>query len=57
MSKPYEVLELSFINGRLYRAGETVELEIDSPGTNLKEVEQEDGRRKPGKPKAELPDA
>lgn len=57
MSKTYEVLELSFINGRLYRAGETVELEIDSPGTNLKEVEQDEVRRKPGRPKAELPDA
>lgn len=36
MPKHYEVLERSFINGRLYEVGETVELEIDSPGGNLK---------------------
>jgi hypothetical protein len=36
MAKRYEVLERSFINGRLYEAGETVVLEIDSPGSNLK---------------------
>ena len=36
MSKPYEVLERSFINGRLYEPGEHVTLEIDSPGGNLK---------------------
>ncbi|MBT2339530.1 MULTISPECIES: hypothetical protein [Pseudomonas] len=36
MSKRYEVLERSFINGRLYEPGETVVLEIDSPGGNLK---------------------
>ena len=36
MSKRYEVLERSFINGRLYEPGETVVLEIDSPGSNLK---------------------
>lgn len=38
MSKRYEVLERSFINGRLYEPGETVILEIDSPGSNLKLV-------------------
>lgn len=38
MPKPYEVLERSFINGRLYEAGETVVLELDSPGSNLKLV-------------------
>lgn len=36
MPKRYEVLERSFINGRLYEAGETVVLEVDSPGGNLK---------------------
>lgn len=36
MPKHYEVLDRSFINGRLYEAGETIELEIDSPGGNLK---------------------
>ena len=36
MPKHYEVLERSFINGRLYEPGETVVLEIDSPGSNLK---------------------
>lgn len=36
MPKTYEVLERSFINGRLYDVGETVVLEIDSPGGNLK---------------------
>lgn len=36
MPKRYEVLERSFINGRLYEPGETVVLEIDSPGSNLK---------------------
>ncbi|WP_434569163.1 hypothetical protein [Pseudomonas sp. Z3-8] len=36
MSKRYEVLERSFINGRLYEPGDTVVLEIDSPGGNLK---------------------
>ena len=38
MSKRYEVLERSFINGRLYEPKETVVLEIDSPGSNLKEL-------------------
>ncbi|KRP74832.1 hypothetical protein TX23_01195 [Pseudomonas paralactis] len=37
MPKRYEVLERSFINGRLYEPKETVVLEIDSPGSNLKE--------------------
>ncbi|MGP5566269.1 hypothetical protein ACTXN8_02595 [Pseudomonas helleri] len=36
MPKRYEVLERSFINGRLYEPGETLVLEIDSPGGNLK---------------------
>lgn len=38
MSKRYVVLDRSFINGRLYEPGETVVLEIDSPGSNLKLV-------------------
>lgn len=38
MPKRYEVLERSFINGRLYEPGETVVLEIDSPGSNLKQL-------------------
>ena len=38
MPKRYEVLERSFINGRLYEPKETVVLEIDSPGSNLKEL-------------------
>lgn len=40
MPKQYEVLERSFINGRLYEAGDSVELEIDSPGSNLKELKE-----------------
>ena len=36
MPKQYEVLERSFINGRLYEPGEVVDLEIDNPGSNLK---------------------
>jgi hypothetical protein len=36
MPKRYEVLERSFINGRLFEPGDTVVLEIDSPGSNLK---------------------
>ncbi|MCY1396706.1 hypothetical protein D9M71_116880 [compost metagenome] len=36
MPKAYEVLERSFINGRLYEKGDTVVLEVDSPGGNLK---------------------
>ncbi|WP_047299733.1 hypothetical protein [Pseudomonas fluorescens] len=36
MSKQYVVLERSFINGRLYEPGETVVLEINEPGSNLK---------------------
>ncbi|SBW79904.1 hypothetical protein PVE_R1G2018 [Pseudomonas veronii 1YdBTEX2] len=38
MPKRYEVLERSFINGRLYEPGETLVLEIDSPGGNLKQL-------------------
>lgn len=38
MPKRYEVLERSFINGRLYEPGDSVVLEIDSPGSNLKLV-------------------
>lgn len=38
MPKHYEVLERSFINGRLYEPGETLVLEIDSPGGNLKQL-------------------
>ena len=44
----YEVLELSFINGQLCRPGEVVELEIDSPGSNLKLV----GESKPKRQRA-----
>lgn len=36
MSKQYVVLERSFINGRIYEAGELVVLEINEPGSNLK---------------------
>ncbi|MNJ26361.1 hypothetical protein D3C81_1974710 [compost metagenome] len=36
MPKTYEVLDRSFINGRLYDKGARVVLEIDSPGSNLK---------------------
>jgi len=43
MPKPYEVLERSFINGRLYEPGERVTLEIDSPGGNLKLLEAAKG--------------
>lgn len=32
----YQVLERSFINGRLYEPGAVIDLEIDSPGSNLK---------------------
>lgn len=42
MAKTYEVLERSFINGRLYQAGDSVVLEIDNPGSNLKLVDGED---------------
>lgn len=54
MPKSYEVLERSFINGRLYEPGETVVLEIDSPGSNLKlsggnaEAGQGDTNTQPG---------
>lgn len=43
MAKRYEVLERSFINGRLYEAGEFVVLEIDSPGSNLKLITATEG--------------
>ncbi|WP_280041954.1 hypothetical protein [Pseudomonas sp. Hg5Tf] len=44
MPKQYEVLELSYINGQLYKPGSTVTLEIDNPGSNLKLVSaREDG--------------
>lgn len=39
----YEVLELSFINGRLCQPGEVVQLEIDSPGSNLRLVKRAKG--------------
>lgn len=35
----YRVLERSFINGHLREAGSTIELEIDSPGSNLQLVD------------------
>lgn len=38
MPKRYEVLERSFINGQLYEPGDTLTLEIDSPGGNLKQL-------------------
>lgn len=38
MPKRYEVLERSFLNGQLYEPGETLMLEISSPGSNLKLV-------------------
>lgn len=48
MPKSYEVLERSFINGRLYEAGSRVILEIDSPGSNLKQLTQDQaGTSKP----------
>lgn len=60
MVKEYRVKERSFINGRLYEAGETVLLHIDHPGTNLEEVKEQ----KPAKPSSgaeekagNLPDA
>jgi hypothetical protein len=49
MAKTYEVLELSYINGQLYEAGEIVELEINDPGSNLKLVKPE---KKPAPAKA-----
>ncbi|WKL53084.1 hypothetical protein Q1W70_00320 [Pseudomonas kielensis] len=56
MSKRYEVLERSFINGRLYEPGETVVLEIDSPGSNLKIVgaAKASAPAPAGKPNADL---
>jgi hypothetical protein len=58
MPKRYEVLERSFINGRLYEQGETVVLEIDSPGGNLKIVSaaKPAGAPPPGKPNADGPE-
>lgn len=38
MPKQYVVLERSFINGRLCEPGDTVVLEINEPGSNLKLV-------------------
>lgn len=35
----YRVLERSFINGHLREAGSIIELEIDSPGSNLQLVD------------------
>ena len=42
MANTYKVLERSFINGRLCQPGDTVVLEIDSPGSNLELVPGED---------------
>lgn len=38
MVKPYEVLERSFINGKLCEPGDVVHLSVDSPGSNLREL-------------------
>ncbi|WP_313338500.1 hypothetical protein [Stutzerimonas nitrititolerans] len=68
MAKRYEVLERAFINGRLCEPGDVVSLEIDSPGSHLKEVKAEakQEKAKPGqkpaakpeeKPEDNLPDA
>lgn len=63
MPKRYEVLERSFINGQLYEPGETLTLEIDSPGGNLKLAEgtespaSKPGAKKSGAADKELPDA
>lgn len=58
MPKRYEVLERSFINGRLYEPGETLVLEIDSPGGNLKVVSAAKGAGTPapGKSSADGPE-
>lgn len=58
MPKRYEVLERSFINGRLYEPKETVVLEIDSPGSNLKELgsAKAGGAAAPGKSNADGPE-
>ena len=63
MPKRYEVLERSFINGQLYEPGETLTLEIDSPGGNLKLAEgaespvSKSGAKKSGSAEKELPDS
>lgn len=69
MAKHYEVLERAFINGKLCEPGDVVVLEIDSPGSHLKEVKGEskpEAKAKPGpkpaakpeeKPEDNLPDA
>lgn len=62
MAKTYKVLERSYINGRLYEPGETLELEIDSPGSNLELVKADKAKAKAGavstdKPADNLPDA
>jgi hypothetical protein len=66
MAKHYKVLERAFINGRLYEPGETVALEVDSPGGHLEEVKAEskpEPKAKPGHKPAKpeesdnLPDA
>lgn len=62
MAKSYEVLERSYINGRLCEPGDVIELEIDSPGSNLKLVKAEKAKAKAGaasadEPAANLPDA
>ena len=68
MAKHYEVLERAFINGKLCEPGDVVVLEIDSPGSHLKEVKAEakQEKAKPGqkpaakpeeKPEDNLPDA
>lgn len=45
--KLYEVTERSFINGRLCEPGDRIELHIDSPGTNLREVGVTQGKMAP----------
>lgn len=66
MAKHYEVLERAFINGKLCEPGDVVVLEIDSPGSHLKEVKAEskpEPKAKPGHKPAKpeesdnLPDA
>ncbi|SNS15885.1 hypothetical protein [Pseudomonas segetis] len=63
MAKTYKVLERSYINGRLYEPGETLELEIDRPGSNLELVKATKadkakvGDESTDKPADNLPDA
>lgn len=60
MAKSYEVLERSYINGRLCEPGDVIELEIDSPGSNLKLVKAKKakaGAASADEPAANLPDA